>query len=200
MCNARLAELLRRFKLPPATSQADLRRAYYKRAKLLHPDIAGEASEADFKRLRQDYEEASTLMGQTGGRGAHTSYGGQQGAGAQTQGFGWEEPSWDTPGGQQWKRSAFGGNSAFAGGGFHESKVDFDPQQFRERQRSHTQRDGQGYTYKAGGRGSAQAPQRAFNPAQVFKGTVLVAGVFFVGKAWIARLRREAVDFQRVYT
>ncbi|CAE7437256.1 unnamed protein product [Symbiodinium sp. CCMP2592] len=55
MCGAgRLAELLRRFKLAPGATQAELRGAYYKRAKLLHPDIAGEASQADFRRLRED--------------------------------------------------------------------------------------------------------------------------------------------------
>ncbi|OLP74922.1 hypothetical protein AK812_SmicGene45388 [Symbiodinium microadriaticum] len=49
----RLGELLRRFKLAPGATQAELRKAYYKRAKLLHPDIAGEASQADFRRLRE---------------------------------------------------------------------------------------------------------------------------------------------------
>ena len=38
-----LAKLPSDLRLPPSASQAELRRAYYKRAKLLHPDIAGEA-------------------------------------------------------------------------------------------------------------------------------------------------------------
>eukprot|EP00434_Breviolum_minutum_P001475 symbB.v1.2.001302.t1/scaffold57.1/size370615/11 len=97
MSAARLAELLRRFKLPPSASQAELRRSYYKRAKLLHPDIAGEASEADFKRLREDYDEASQLLQQAAsGYGYGRSYGDREG----------QEGPWDqtytTPGGQQW--------------------------------------------------------------------------------------------------
>lgn len=167
---SRLAELLHRFKLPSSASQAELRRAYYKRAKLLHPDIAGEASESDFKRLRQDYDEAKRLLdeGKSGkGQGSHKES---------------HEQSWTAPGGQQWTASAFAGN--FHGNfGFREGKVNFDPRGFRQRNRSHAEDFSTGYSYKASGRAAPKAQAvRTFNPAQIFKKTLFlttVLGFFF---------------------
>ncbi|CAE7328779.1 unnamed protein product [Symbiodinium sp. CCMP2456] len=168
-----------------AMMTAELRGAYYKRAKLLHPDIAGEASQADFRRLREDYDEATTLLQSAR---ADSSHGG-----------GDSESSWDA-GGQRWTAGAFGGN--FAGReGFRESEVNFDPRAFRERQRSHARQESSGYSYQAAGFGSA-APgrDRAFNPAQIFKGTLLMSGAFFAGNALVRCWQREAADFQKVYT
>ena len=199
MSAARLAELLRRFKLPPSASQAELRRSYYKRAKLLHPDIAGEASEADFKRLREDYDEASQLLQQAAsGYGYGRSYGDREG----------QEGPWDqtytTPGGQQWTGAAFRGNFHGNKGGFRAGKVDFDPRSFRESNRSHSRSDaGQsGYSYQASGRAAPKAPTRSFNPAQVFKTSVLLGVTLLAGQALSARLRRDAMEFRggKVYS
>mmetsp|Transcript_119566 Transcript_119566/g.363785 ORF Transcript_119566/g.363785 Transcript_119566/m.363785 type:complete len:267 (+) Transcript_119566:3-803(+) len=60
--SSRTAELLRRFQLPPQASRAELRSAYLKRAKVLHPDVAGKSSEEQFRRLKEEYEEAMRLL------------------------------------------------------------------------------------------------------------------------------------------
>eukprot|EP00931_Biecheleriopsis_adriatica_P005019 TRINITY_DN106592_c0_g1_i1.p1 TRINITY_DN106592_c0_g1~~TRINITY_DN106592_c0_g1_i1.p1 ORF type:complete len:207 (-),score=41.23 TRINITY_DN106592_c0_g1_i1:14-634(-) len=205
MCGAqRLSELLRRFKLPPAATQAELRRAYYKRAKLLHPDIAGEASEADFKRLREDYDEATKLLVQ-----AKTGFY-EHGPAGRPGGPRWQrppdEPGWDTPGGQRWQAGAFGGNFHGYTSGFREGEVNFDPRAFREQQQSHVKKDGQGgYTYEAAGSGNSfsarasSSTQRSMNPAHIFKGMLLMSATLFGGNAILARMRQDASSFGRVY-
>jgi len=58
----RVAQLLRRFQLPPQASLPELREAYLKQAKVLHPDVAGKSSEDQFRQLKEDYEEAMRLL------------------------------------------------------------------------------------------------------------------------------------------
>lgn len=84
---ARLPELLRRFQLPSGASSAELRRAYYRRAKRLHPDLGGSAEA--FRRLREDYEEATRLF--------ETSEEGQGEETSERQGR--QSTSWRTEGG-----------------------------------------------------------------------------------------------------
>ncbi|CAE7514053.1 unnamed protein product [Symbiodinium sp. KB8] len=131
-----------------------------------------------------DYDEASTLL---------------QSARADSPGGGDSESSWDA-GGQRWTAGAFGGNF-YGREGFRESEVNFDPRAFRERQRSYARQESSGYSYQAAGFGSA-APgrDRTFNPAQIFKGTLLMSGAFFAGNALVRGWQREAADFQKVYT
>ncbi|CAE7575975.1 unnamed protein product [Symbiodinium natans] len=172
-------------RLNSGATQAELRSAYYKRAKLLHPDIAGEASHADFRRLREDYDEATKLM---------------QNQASTDPGAFREEQTWDL-GGQRWKPGAFGGNFHGNSAGFQEGEVNFDPHAFRERQRSHARQEAKGYSYQAAGRGSSASDgKRAFNPAHVFKGTLLMSGAFFAGNSLLRHWRQEAADFRRVYT
>lgn len=181
---------MKRFKLPPSASQAELRRAYYKRAKLLHPDIAGEASEADFKRLREDYDEATELLQQAAsGTQSYGGYGNGPSKGP------WDQ-SYTTPGGQKWSGEAFGGHF-YGNSGFRAGKVDFDPRAFRERQRSHSRPEQSGYSYQAAGRASNhKAPSRSFNPAHIFKTSVAMGMTLLAGQAWMARLQRDAMEFR----
>eukprot|EP00439_Symbiodinium_sp_Y106_P031891 s6479_g3.t2 len=56
---SRLAQLLTRFRLPLETTSAELRKAYYREAKLLHPDRNPSSSGAQaFAQLRADFKEA----------------------------------------------------------------------------------------------------------------------------------------------
>lgn len=57
-----LGQLLRRFRLPQQATEAELKNAYLKEAKRLHPDVAGKSSEEAFQKLQQEYEEAMKLM------------------------------------------------------------------------------------------------------------------------------------------
>mmetsp|Transcript_45641 Transcript_45641/g.82405 ORF Transcript_45641/g.82405 Transcript_45641/m.82405 type:complete len:213 (+) Transcript_45641:216-854(+) len=208
----RLAELLKHFKLPPSATQGELRRAYYGRAKLLHPDIAGEASAGDFKRLRQDYDEAGKLLTQakTGFRSSPgaSGYGTSSGSGS---GPGYEappeEPGYDTPGGQHWKAGAFNGGFHGYTAGFKEKDVNFDPRTFRAGNQSHVRYDSKGgYSYQAAGEGGysssgqASSASQKVNPAQVFKRLVMLFGTFLAGDSIISRIRQDATSFQRVYT
>eukprot|EP00439_Symbiodinium_sp_Y106_P029324 s6479_g3.t1 len=60
---SRLAQLLTRFRLPLETTSAELRKAYYREAKLLHPDRNPSSSGAQaFAQLRADFEEAQKLL------------------------------------------------------------------------------------------------------------------------------------------
>lgn len=68
MC--RLTTLLSRFQLPPVATAAELRRAYLREAKRLHPDCNPQADRASaahaFVRLKADFEEASGLLERAG--------------------------------------------------------------------------------------------------------------------------------------
>jgi len=59
---ARAGQLLRRFNLTPKAKPAELKSAYLKQAKVLHPDIAGKESEDQFRRLQEEYEEAMKIL------------------------------------------------------------------------------------------------------------------------------------------
>lgn len=61
----RLASLLRTFHLSPGASASDLKQAYFKEAKRLHPDTKGQkghAASKDFLSLKDRYEEAMGLL------------------------------------------------------------------------------------------------------------------------------------------
>eukprot|EP00405_Crypthecodinium_cohnii_P044081 CAMPEP_0206584004 /NCGR_PEP_ID=MMETSP0325_2-20121206/35455_1 /ASSEMBLY_ACC=CAM_ASM_000347 /TAXON_ID=2866 /ORGANISM="Crypthecodinium cohnii, Strain Seligo" /LENGTH=570 /DNA_ID=CAMNT_0054091061 /DNA_START=104 /DNA_END=1815 /DNA_ORIENTATION=+ len=58
---ARLNHLLRRFKLTPKATRAQLKAAYRKQAKVLHPDVAGGTDEK-FRALQEEFEEADQLL------------------------------------------------------------------------------------------------------------------------------------------
>jgi len=58
----RAGQLLRRFELPASATREQLRVAYFEKAKNLHPDIAGKSSEAAFRRIKEEYEEAMRLL------------------------------------------------------------------------------------------------------------------------------------------
>mmetsp|Transcript_50001 Transcript_50001/g.140153 ORF Transcript_50001/g.140153 Transcript_50001/m.140153 type:complete len:296 (-) Transcript_50001:60-947(-) len=60
--SGRASQLLRRFQLPPTATRAELRAAYFKKAKETHPDVAGKSGEEQFRRLKEEYEEAMKLM------------------------------------------------------------------------------------------------------------------------------------------
>lgn len=66
--SARLATLLRRFQLPPEATAADLRHAYFRDAKRLHPDRnpsdLGRATR-EFTQLRAEFDEALKLLEQS---------------------------------------------------------------------------------------------------------------------------------------
>mmetsp|Transcript_96758 Transcript_96758/g.282890 ORF Transcript_96758/g.282890 Transcript_96758/m.282890 type:complete len:197 (-) Transcript_96758:97-687(-) len=192
----RLAEVLRRLKLPPEASQAELRKAYYKQAKSLHPDIAGPGSAEEFRQLKQDYEEAVRLMRDGEGPSSYP------GAGPHPGGPG--DAQWQTPSGQTWERGGF--YSQFYGkGGFKEETVDFDPRAFRARSRSHAQRDSQGgYSYAASGNFSASSSQaraeEPLTPAQRLRFLAFVSGSFLAGGVFISRLRRNATTIHVSYT
>lgn len=88
--------LLRSFKLPRDASVSDLKKAYFREAKKLHPDsnpqLDPNRATREFTRLRADYEEAVRLL--EGGSGAFGgSYGGSGSSGS---GFGQSEWSWQT--------------------------------------------------------------------------------------------------------
>mmetsp|Transcript_43048 Transcript_43048/g.99020 ORF Transcript_43048/g.99020 Transcript_43048/m.99020 type:complete len:296 (+) Transcript_43048:73-960(+) len=59
---SRTGQLLRRFELPTSATREQLRVAYFEKAKNLHPDIAGKSSEAAFRRIKEEYEEAMRLL------------------------------------------------------------------------------------------------------------------------------------------
>ncbi|CAK9047778.1 unnamed protein product, partial [Durusdinium trenchii] len=63
---SRLAQLLRQFQLPLGASSSDLRKAYFRQAKQLHPDCnpSQTAAAEEFACLRADFEEALKLMEQ----------------------------------------------------------------------------------------------------------------------------------------
>lgn len=70
MC--RLARLLHHFKLAPTATSADLRQAYLKRVKEVHPDVVcpfassrggvGRGAVAEFHKLQEHYQEATELL------------------------------------------------------------------------------------------------------------------------------------------
>jgi len=199
-----LVELLTHFKLPAAATQAELRKAYYKQAKMLHPDIAGTDSAEDFKNLKTNYEEALKWMREME---KHPHMFGPRAGGRGTAGGGpspygdWKDPS------GQWNPNAFDGNF-YGKEGYSARGVNFDPRAFRSEHRSHTKRDGSqhGYTYEASYQttgGSAQAPSRkaAFTPAQWFRYGVVASGGVIVAARIVRRMQAHAEATRgRVYT
>lgn len=59
---SRIGALFRRFQLPPQATKADLKAAYLRQAKQLHPDVAGKSSEQQFRQLKEEYDEAMELL------------------------------------------------------------------------------------------------------------------------------------------
>ncbi|CAE7341292.1 unnamed protein product [Symbiodinium natans] len=60
---SRLTQLLKRFRLPPETTAVELRKAYFREAKLLHPDRNPSSCGAQaFAQLNADFEEAQKLL------------------------------------------------------------------------------------------------------------------------------------------
>ena len=55
-------QLLRQLDLPGTASKAQIRAAYLRRVKVLHPDVAGKSGEEHFRQLKEDYEHAMELM------------------------------------------------------------------------------------------------------------------------------------------
>jgi len=60
----RVQQLLRQLDLPSSANKADIRAAYLKQVKVLHPDVAGKSAEERFRKLKEDYEEAMEMMKQ----------------------------------------------------------------------------------------------------------------------------------------
>jgi len=64
----RLTVLLQRFELREGASEAQLRAAYFRRAREIHPDVCGTRDGSGFVALTKDHEEAQRLMRQLGDR------------------------------------------------------------------------------------------------------------------------------------
>jgi len=60
----RVQQLLRQLDLPAGAGKADIRAAYLKQVKVLHPDVAGKSAEERFRKLKEDYEEAMEMLKQ----------------------------------------------------------------------------------------------------------------------------------------
>mmetsp|Transcript_40004 Transcript_40004/g.106133 ORF Transcript_40004/g.106133 Transcript_40004/m.106133 type:complete len:229 (-) Transcript_40004:190-876(-) len=160
MHGPRLVGLLTRFKLPPNATKDHLRKAYYKEAKILHPDIAGEGSAAAFRKLQEDYAEANNLFenpsaahaqstdsssewqrqrgGDAGRTDSSSEWQRQWGAYANRD----DSSEWQRPRERQWKPNATHD--------FTEKPLNFDPNQFRAGCRSHAFKenpDDKWYTY-----------------------------------------------------
>mmetsp|Transcript_108649 Transcript_108649/g.307255 ORF Transcript_108649/g.307255 Transcript_108649/m.307255 type:complete len:200 (-) Transcript_108649:95-694(-) len=199
MSNRRLAELLHHFRLPPHATQAELRKVYYQRAKLLHPDIAGQAKAAEFRRLKETYEEALKVM-QNPHLDSTTS---TSSSSADGPGTAWrrpEEAQWRGPKGEYW-REGFRDSR----GPRREQHVDFDPRAFRAGHSSHHRPDSHGYHYATSGSGSGPASPRGaptlppLTPAQRLRNILLVSGSVLAGSLFMSRMSRNTVA-NRTYT
>mmetsp|Transcript_9157 Transcript_9157/g.23740 ORF Transcript_9157/g.23740 Transcript_9157/m.23740 type:complete len:201 (-) Transcript_9157:171-773(-) len=195
MATPRLCELLKRFKLPPQATQAELRKAYYKTAKLIHPDVAGEDSAEEFRKLKEAYEEAAEHM-QEAEETPHY----QRGPSASSSGPRYRS-NWNDPSGQ-WSPHAFGGHF-YGDEGFREGgKMRFDPRAVREGNASHRmqQKDG-GYTYEASGSSTtagaarqADTDEAADTPARRFRRALVISATVFGGVVLSTRIGRSAVN------
>mmetsp|Transcript_83444 Transcript_83444/g.131825 ORF Transcript_83444/g.131825 Transcript_83444/m.131825 type:complete len:205 (-) Transcript_83444:79-693(-) len=191
MCRA---AVLSRFKLSPTASQADLRKSYYKMAKLLHPDIAGPNAEEDFKRLREDYEQAKQILKQGSRRPSDTSRGPGENSSGQYQSHTDYGDEWHGPQGQHWKASWA---NTFRKGQFTQRPVGADAQRFREKQKSHTQSDGAGgYSYTTSNFGfntsASQHQHLVPTPAQRLRQIVKVSSFICVAMYVFSRLGRNS--------
>lgn len=116
MC--RLASLLRRFRLQGNASATDLRQAYFREAKRLHPDCqpVGERvrAEQEFVRLRADFDEALRLLETGGYGGADAARHGAASQGAHQAPWQWSsgwESSHAAGGGARWSSSQWSASS-----------------------------------------------------------------------------------------
>ncbi|CAK8989549.1 unnamed protein product [Durusdinium trenchii] len=55
-------QLLKRLDLPSTANKAQIRAAYLRKVKVLHPDVAGKSAEERFRQLKDEYEHAMELM------------------------------------------------------------------------------------------------------------------------------------------
>mmetsp|Transcript_30604 Transcript_30604/g.46197 ORF Transcript_30604/g.46197 Transcript_30604/m.46197 type:complete len:216 (-) Transcript_30604:154-801(-) len=208
---ARLKELLRHFELPPAATQAELRKAYYAQAKMLHPDIAGKESADEFRDLKATYEEALNLIREFDNyphlRHGQWANGGNTGA-AGPAGFG-EGPYTDwTDATGRWSRDMPRGHWHGHSETYTTESVNFDPRAFREKQRSHTTKgEGKSYSYEAAGRGSSFSNRQAqygsgsrnrewWTPAQCFRYSLTFAGGMLAGSKFLQAI---AIDPGKMY-
>eukprot|EP00434_Breviolum_minutum_P043886 symbB.v1.2.039139.t1/scaffold6368.1/size18688/1 len=101
---SRLIQLLRQFQLPVGATSAELRKAYFRQAKKLHPDrnpgSHGQATQ-EFAQLRADFEEAVKLMEQRKTQSPYGDFG-------ETTFGGDAEPF---PEGQRWSAAAWAARS-----------------------------------------------------------------------------------------
>mmetsp|Transcript_69170 Transcript_69170/g.165863 ORF Transcript_69170/g.165863 Transcript_69170/m.165863 type:complete len:213 (-) Transcript_69170:163-801(-) len=199
MSAQRFATVMQRFNLTKTASVRELRKAYYKEAKRLHPDIVGEGSADAFKQLQSDYDEALRyLENPPSEASASSSSGRQTGSGSRggertDNGFSGDWRSyraeWTGTDGEHWN----GYEKAWK-----EQKVDFDPGAFRSRQTGHAKQGSGSYNYTTSGRSNAPPASWAtkdlknLTPAQVFRFIVLVSGSILSGSLIVMRLGRSA--------
>eukprot|EP00927_Polykrikos_kofoidii_P068131 TRINITY_DN63511_c0_g1_i1.p1 TRINITY_DN63511_c0_g1~~TRINITY_DN63511_c0_g1_i1.p1 ORF type:complete len:295 (+),score=36.81 TRINITY_DN63511_c0_g1_i1:87-971(+) len=91
--SGQLAQALRRFQLPATATRAELKAAYLKRAKEVHPDVAGKAGEERFRALQEQFEFAENLLRKGPHASAATSSGAYSNSGfnGQTSGrYSWQ--------------------------------------------------------------------------------------------------------------
>jgi len=65
-------QLLRQLDLPASASKAQIRAAYLRKVKVLHPDVAGKSTEERFRQLKEDYEHGMEALKK--GAQAHHSH------------------------------------------------------------------------------------------------------------------------------
>lgn len=177
----RLREILHEFDLEPGATQKELRKAYYKKAKELHPDLGG--SKEEFAELKQTYEEGLKLLKGYSDSSEYMSY--EEARRRQA-----EDPNWR---GRNWKQTfdRSGGNER------RERPVDFDPRHFREGNRSHTSGSGSGayssYSYQTTGTQQfddtdRESQEPSWTPSQWIRHGIKLVGILSVSFLLIGKM------------